>query len=120
MRIEQLRPAHEDERGLIMDLLARPLTHVALMMCEDGAVRGNHYHRTATAYVFVLTGGLNVCARREGEEAWVEYASAWSLITIEPGERFSLTAIGHAEIIEMIDYRGEGQHFERDTVQEAP
>src|SRR6187401_2192900 len=55
--ISQIKPVFEDQRGTIADLLeGKGIQHVGLIVSRKGAVRGNHYHKIATQYAYILKG----------------------------------------------------------------
>ena len=49
-------PAFSDRRGDIMNLLAVPIQHVALITSKPGAVRGNHVHKSDSHFTYMLSG----------------------------------------------------------------
>lgn len=54
-------PAFVDSRGAITNLVSgAPLAHAALITCNRGAIRGNHYHpkEGGDQYIYVLRGKL--------------------------------------------------------------
>ena len=60
-------PAFSDRRGDIMNLLAVPIQHVALITSKPGAVRGNHVHKTDTHFTYLLSGRCHYTQLVDGE-----------------------------------------------------
>ena len=89
--IVALRDPIIDERGTIQNLLDRSLGGIAVITSVNGAVRGNHYHKTDEHYCWLQSGGLTYLQRPVGSTAppqrWV----------ISPGQLFYTPAgIEHA------------------------
>lgn len=54
-------PAFTDERGTITDLLNRvEIAHIGIITSKKGTIRGNHYHKRASQYIYVLTGTIEL------------------------------------------------------------
>lgn len=117
----RLYPAHSDNRGAITDLFTHESVHAAHLTCRAGAVRGNHYHLTATCYLYVLSGAFVVRSRR-GESPNIDRATvlAGEMVTFAPLERHSLTAVEDSSFIMFTVTPSGGAHYAGDTVREAP
>ncbi|MDA4122232.1 MAG: cupin domain-containing protein [Thaumarchaeota archaeon] len=63
MEIRKIKPAFEDERGAIFDILEEPVEHTGMIRSKKGSVRGNHYHKESTQYTFVLSGKMEFTTR---------------------------------------------------------
>lgn len=48
----------QDDRGIIFNILNRPITAVALIESRQGAERSNHWHKTDWHYLYVLSGEM--------------------------------------------------------------
>lgn len=120
MNIQRIAPIQEDDRGAITDLLSgQPLSHVGVISCRKGSLRGNHYHKTATAWVYVLYGRFKYAWRPSRGKKSSQIVEAGDLITIEPGERHSLVALEGSTFIMMVSTPGGGSHYaEGETVAE--
>jgi quercetin dioxygenase-like cupin family protein len=49
---------HEDERGVIQDLLTEQIDGVTEIFSRAGAVRGNHTHNRTRQWTYVVSGKL--------------------------------------------------------------
>ena len=71
-----------DARGEILNLLDAPFTSAAVITSKNGAIRGNHYHKTDYHYCWLQSGGMILYQRRVGDrrppKRWV----------IKPGQVF--------------------------------
>lgn len=45
-----------DERGVIQNLLLKPMTSLAVITSKEGSLRANHYHKTDWHYSYVVSG----------------------------------------------------------------
>ncbi len=77
-----LRPPFVDERGEIQNLIDGPFGSALVMTSKNGAIRGNHYHRTDFHYCWLQRGRMIYSHRPVGDQGpyhqWV----------IEPGQLF--------------------------------
>ena len=51
-----VEPAFEDARGVISNILAVPIQHVAIITSKKGSVRGNHLHKRDAHWTYILSG----------------------------------------------------------------
>lgn len=56
--VKKIVPSFEDNRGTISDILDGEIRHIGIITSKSGAVRGKHYHKKATQYIYVLSGKL--------------------------------------------------------------
>lgn len=54
--VKKIKPAFEDERGKILNVLEEPICHVAVITSKKGSVRANHYHPKQMQYVYLVSG----------------------------------------------------------------
>lgn len=54
--VRKIKPAFEDKRGAISNILEEPITHVAIITSKKGAIRANHYHPDQTQYEYLISG----------------------------------------------------------------
>ncbi|MBS3136771.1 cupin domain-containing protein [Candidatus Woesearchaeota archaeon] len=55
-KIIKIKPAFEDERGTISNILDAPISHVAIITSKKGSVRANHYHPHQIQYEYLVSG----------------------------------------------------------------
>ena len=58
--------SHQDERGLIEDLLSGPIDCVTRISTRKNAVRGNHVHAATTQWAYIISGRLLVITEKDG------------------------------------------------------
>lgn len=47
-----------DARGIIQNLVLKPMTSLAVITTKAGTLRSNHYHRTDWHYIYVVSGRI--------------------------------------------------------------
>lgn len=57
-RLRHFEAAQRDERGWILNVLETEIKHVSVIFSKKGAVRGNHFHKVDTQYLYVVSGGF--------------------------------------------------------------
>jgi|SRR3989344_693726 len=62
--VENLKPVFEDDRGSIFDVLDHEIiSHIGMIHSTKGAVRGNHYHKTAKQITYILDGKMELLTK---------------------------------------------------------
>lgn len=54
--IKKIKPAFEDKRGVIANILDEPVNHIAIISSTKGSVRANHYHPGQIQYIYLISG----------------------------------------------------------------
>ena len=54
--VKKIEPAFEDERGIIANILEKPISHIAIITSKKGSIRGNHYHPDQVQYEYLISG----------------------------------------------------------------
>ena len=57
---------YEDERGIIQNLILKPVTSITMIKTKAGNLRSNHYHKTDWHYIYVVSGCLLYYERKVG------------------------------------------------------
>lgn len=52
----KIKPAHQDARGIIANVLDKPISHVAVITSKEGSIRANHYHPKQWQYEYLVSG----------------------------------------------------------------
>ncbi len=122
--ITKLAPVHEDERGIITDILNTaedPAYHIGVITFAEGAVRANHYHKVSTQIDYVLEGKIEL-ATKEANNPDAEVRT----VILEPGDLAHIPAniihayraVTPATIIDMTTRSREADGYEDDTVRD--
>lgn len=54
--VKNIKPAFEDERGIIANILEEPISHVAIITSKKDSIRANHYHPKQIQYIYLISG----------------------------------------------------------------
>ena len=104
MTIQRMGVDHIDNRGVITDILRdTPIQHATLIQSKAGSVRGNHYHKDATVYVYVLHGSFQVYSREPKGKTTNERVESRALITFKPYDLHALVALEHSSFLLLSD-----------------
>jgi len=59
--LKSIMPTFKDERGTIVDILEdKNIKHVGIIVSFPGSIRGNHYHKKATQWTYVIDGKIKI------------------------------------------------------------
>ena len=115
------RPAFVDERGEIRNLLDVPLTSVAVITSVNGAVRGNHYHKTDYHYCWLQSGRMIYAHRPVGVKSppqeWV--INAGQMLYTPPMYEHVMRFLEHSVMFAFAKNNREMENYEADTVRIA-
>ena len=105
---------HEDERGVIQDLLG-PVDAVTEIFTRAGSIRGNHAHLETVQYTYVVSGELRA--------AWIEddgphekVYGPGALITERAGIYHAWKAVTDCTVLVFTRGPRSGEAYESDTV----
>lgn len=117
MKIEHKKPDFKDERGTITDIFTNaPKDHATVIFSKKGAVRGNHYHKKSTQYIFVVSGQLTVLTQKVGQKRIYRHIlKPNDLIRHEPLESHTLIADKDTIFFGFADGLRGGRNYEKDT-----
>lgn len=112
---------HEDERGVIQDLLEGPLDSVTEIFTRKGAVRGNHVHKETTQWTYVVEGKLLVAFRPRGGSVIreCEYGPG-ELVLEQAGVPHAWKALEDTTVLVFTRGPRSGANYESDTQRLAP
>jgi len=107
---------HEDDRGVIRDLLTQPLDAVTEIFTRAGAVRGNHKHRETTQWTYIVSGRMQVAQRfpQQGIRSTTEHGPG-ELICDWPGVEHAWKALEDTRVLVFTRGPRSGEGYETDT-----
>ncbi|MCX6718090.1 MAG: cupin domain-containing protein [Candidatus Staskawiczbacteria bacterium] len=116
--VKKIKPAFEDKRGSISDLLNEKINHVGLIVTKKGCVRANHYHKLSTQYNYVLSGKFEVFFAKASNPSNVKkiILRPGELIIIPPMTIHRFKAIEKTILLDLISESRAGRKYESDTV----
>jgi quercetin dioxygenase-like cupin family protein len=116
MKIVRPKSAFKDARGAILDILdGVPVECVTLLSSKRGAIRGNHYHRKTTQYLYVLEGRLRAYAQRGRRAIETRVVRAGDMVVTPPGERHAFEALEDSRLLACAHGPRAGRSYEEDT-----
>jgi len=117
--IQQIKPVFEDARGTISDLVeGKTIQHVGLISSKKGAVRGNHYHKKATQYTYILRGKVEYYRKdlRDQSSVVESFVLGPGALTVEPPNVVhAIVALEDTEFLDMTDVSRENNAYDSDT-----
>jgi quercetin dioxygenase-like cupin family protein len=113
----------EDHRGIIQDLLVKPIDAVTEIFTKQGAIRGNHVHEHTTQWGYVVSGRLRVATQVPAQAQGVTDVMAVQFNHYGPGEMFcDNPGVAHAwqaleDCTVLVFTKGprSGENYESDT-----
>jgi dTDP-4-dehydrorhamnose 3,5-epimerase len=116
--VETIKPAFSDKRGIITDLLNRPISHVGFITTVKGAVRGSHYHRKSFQYSYILRGVFEVLTAsvKSPRKITRHVVKSGDLISLAPGVIHRFRALTKADMVDMISESRSRNAYESDVV----
>lgn len=106
---------HEDDRGVIRDLLVTPNYSITHVTFKEGAIRGNHYHKKTVQYDFILGGELQCYYDKNEVGKGDVVVTPGNSVTHAPGESHAYKALKESEIISICFGVRKGEDYEKDT-----
>lgn len=119
MNITKIKPAFEDERGEIYDLLTNEsVNHIGLLKSKKKSTRGKHFHKEQKQYTLVLKGKVKVVTKNlldKNSEIIVTELNEMDIVLFPPFCYHSLEAIEDYECLIFTSKSREGTGYEEDT-----
>ena len=119
MDITKIKPAFEDERGAIYDLLTdESVQHVGLLKSKKDSIRGKHYHKEQKQYTLVMKGTVKVITKNlldENAEIKTIELNEMDMILFPPFHYHALEALDDYECLVFTSKSRQGQGYEEDT-----
>lgn len=116
MEVTRIAAAFEDARGSIKDVLMRePIDAVTIIENAAGAVRGNHYHKDTTQWLYLLSGRIIVAAQRPGGPKEEREITAGEMVRHDPLEAHSTRAVEASVFLVLTRGPRSGDEYESDV-----
>ncbi len=116
MEIIPLKPAFEDERGSITDLIGDDtINAVTVITFTRGAVRANHYHEHTVQWNYVLSGEVLLVTQFPGEERRERVLRKGEFAVTRELERHALQGVTDSEVLILTKGPRAGSQYENDT-----
>ena len=114
----------KDKRGSITDIFYKKnINHVAIIKSKKGALRGNHYHKKTTQYMYITKGSLQYWYKKlnSKDKPKMKLLKVGDLLETPPNEMHALKIgkNGNEFIVFTMGKRG-GKDYENDTYRFKP
>jgi quercetin dioxygenase-like cupin family protein len=106
---------HEDDRGVIQDLLVTPLDAVTEIRTRKGAIRGNHVHSETTQWTYVVSGLLRVVTQQGGGPLRDQVHGPGDMACEQPGVAHAWEALEDTTVLVFTKGPRSGTAYESDT-----
>ncbi len=121
MELVKVTPVWSDARGSITDLLNDvPIRHVGLITSQAGTVRGNHFHRQADQYAYVIHGRVRYYEREPGQDVAITDLEAGDLVYTQAGRAHTLQFLEDSFLLVLTTRSRAADGFEDDTIRLDP
>jgi quercetin dioxygenase-like cupin family protein len=106
-----------DERGVIQNILFSPINSVAIIESKAGSVRSNHYHKTDSHYLYVLSGKLEYSERNiNGTAVIVRTYGAGEMFFTGPQKVHKVVFLEDTVLLSLAKNVRDHEHHEQDVV----
>ena len=117
--VKKTKPAFEDERGIIFDLVDKEnIRHIGMITSKKGSVRGNHYHITAKQITYVLSGQIELVTKdmsNKDSKKQKIIMEQGDITTIPPLVAHSIKALEETTFLIFTDKQRRDGGYEGDT-----
>lgn len=111
----ELKLAHSDARGTIIDLLKDKFDASTLITFENKAIRGNHVHAETTQWTYVIEGSIEAYSKDFEGVLLNEIFHKGDMFVSLPGEPHAMQALGKATVIVFTKGPRSGEDYSKDT-----
>ncbi|MBF0177585.1 MAG: cupin domain-containing protein [Magnetococcales bacterium] len=116
MQLTETKPQFVDARGEIKDILFKePIDAVTVIVSKKGVVRGHHYHKETTQWIYLHSGRLNSLTQNPGEGVVARVLRPGDLICSPPHERHAIEALEDSVFYVFTRGPRGGESYETDT-----
>jgi quercetin dioxygenase-like cupin family protein len=121
VEITKVAPVWSDARGSITDLLNDvAIRHVGLIDSHAGAIRGNHLHRQADQYAYILQGRVRYYEQKPGGDVGVADLETGDLVCTRAGVAHTLQFLEDSLLLVLTTRSRAAHGFEDDTIRLDP
>ena len=123
MKLYKTKIFFKDDRGTISDIFYNQnINHVAIIKSKKGALRGDHYHKKTTQYMYVTKGSLEYWYKKLNSKAKPKkkILKVGDLIKTPPLEMHALKILSYNEFIVFSVGKRGGKDYESDTFRISP
>jgi dTDP-4-dehydrorhamnose 3,5-epimerase-like enzyme len=118
-KIIKIKPAFEDERGAISNVLEEPICHVAIISSKKGSIRANHYHPNQIQYEYLVNGSYESHSKdlkEENAEVEKHVIVAGDLVITPPMIAHAMRFTEDSVMLNLTTGQREKENFEKHTI----
>jgi quercetin dioxygenase-like cupin family protein len=116
MNVVRIKPAFEDERGQISDILTnQTIQYVTLITQAKGTTRGNHYHKETIQWNYVMSGKVKLLTQLPNAPVVSTILEVGDLAVTEQEERHAIEALEDSTFLVFTRGVRGGEDYEKDT-----
>ncbi len=116
MKVTKPETSHKDSRGTITDILCNQhIDYVTFIDIKKDAIRGNHYHKETTQYIYILHGTILYRTRLASGEIIDSTLSQGELMFTDINEAHAMQALTDATFMVFTKGPRGGDNYETDT-----
>ena len=124
MIFKKLKTNFKDKRGTISDIFYKKnIQHVAIIKSKPNVIRGNHYHKKTTQWMYITKGSLQYWYKKlnSKKSSRMKLLTVGDLVETPPNEMHALKIgkKGNEFIVFTMGKRG-GKDYENDTYRFEP
>jgi len=116
--LKGIKPAFRDRRGAIFDILDETIRHVGIIDSRPGSSRGNHYHKKATQWTYVISGKIRIYLRdaKDGKaKVKVVQLNEGEIIKLPPYTIHTIETVKKSKMLILTDVPRINNGYEYDT-----
>jgi quercetin dioxygenase-like cupin family protein len=116
MKLIETKINHEDERGIIIDLLEQETVNaITLVSFKKNAIRGNHFHKETTQWNYITKGVVKLVTQMGDGPIEEKILKKGDLAVTVPMEKHALMGIEDSEMMVFTKGPRGGKEYESDT-----
>ncbi len=116
MEIIKLKPAYEDDRGTITDLISNDeVNAVTIITFTKGAIRANHYHEHTVQWNYVISGEVLLVTQMPGKEKVEKILYGGDFVVTRENESHAIKGLIESEVLIITKGPRAGDKYENDT-----
>ena len=117
-KIWGIKPTFEDARGSIYDVLEGDrIKHVGILLSEAKSIRGNHYHKKATQWTYVVDGKIIIYIKQLDENSRIKKIemNPGDIVELPPMTIHAIEALERSTLLVLTDQPRVNNGYEYDT-----
>jgi quercetin dioxygenase-like cupin family protein len=116
MKLDRIETSFEDQRGKIVDILSHEIMNAATIITfNDGAIRGNHYHKHTIQWNYIISGRIHAIVENNKQERNEIILNPGDLLKIIDGEKHAFKSLGNSVMLVFSQGPRGGKEYETDT-----